>query len=737
MPPAGKVAIQFEVNANSFSSGMDKVTKQLKDFQGKTIEAGHSTVSSMQAASASIRLLENPLGNNIRAIERLVSQSKLLSGVMQAAFPVVGAVALGAAIARLGTEVAEFYKKTAEMPKNITAGFREMNSAAQMSNDTLKLTNDRLQNEIDKLNGKPQNNLAIAIDESRIASDKLAASLAQSAKQVKDLLSSNSVEIMQQLFAGKGSTADVAGSVNSYRSQLSDLAFKQNQATRSGDTTGAANYTQQIVAKEKSYSAWLDAKLATITGTVQGGVGVGPIAYSSVHGNQDANIAILQGEKMLSNDRADQNTEEGRNPGLEAGKASAQQAAEARRKEAEEMAKGWATSLELAKQADELARDMATFASESNNDMFKTAGVSSDDNNSLTKSGASTNAWITSLRAGFDAVNANKTAIAESSIQMALMTGNMSKMDAAQALSTLHLQEYNEQLVKLKSLREAITGNTHISDTERKAQLNNNQTATDNLNANYQMQSAQDNQSTNPMGSSAGVGFADALDSFVDASKDAAGQMKELTDSTLKGLNAQLVAAMSGQKTDFKGFGAGVFRNVAGTALNKAEGSALSAFGFGGKQGTQSNPLWVKIADGVGGVTGSVGSGIASGIGKLFGAGSSDGNSDGSGGFMSALKGIVPFLATGGSIDGPSVVGEQGPELFVPGSSGHIVPNHKLSSIGGGNSQTIHIDARGSNDPAQVHAVVQRAIMEAAPHIMAGAVHMNRSISQRKPSSAR
>ena len=49
----------------------------------------------------------------------------------------------------------------------------------------------------------------------------------------------------------------------------------------------------------------------------------------------------------------------------------------------------------------------------------------------------------------------------------------------------------------------------------------------------------------------------------------------------------------------------------------------------------------------------------------------------------------APGKAAGGAVTGgrPYVVGEVGPELFVPRSSGSIVPNHKL---GGGGSVVIH-----------------------------------------------
>jgi len=41
--------------------------------------------------------------------------------------------------------------------------------------------------------------------------------------------------------------------------------------------------------------------------------------------------------------------------------------------------------------------------------------------------------------------------------------------------------------------------------------------------------------------------------------------------------------------------------------------------------------------------------------------------------------------ALGGQVNGPVVVGERGPELFVPGNQrGNIVPNEKMRNMGGG-----------------------------------------------------
>jgi lambda family phage tail tape measure protein len=64
-------------------------------------------------------------------------------------------------------------------------------------------------------------------------------------------------------------------------------------------------------------------------------------------------------------------------------------------------------------------------------------------------------------------------------------------------------------------------------------------------------------------------------------------------------------------------------------------------------------------------------------------------------GFGGSLLGTLtisalPMKAEGGAIDGPAIVGEKGPELFIPKSAGTIIPNNRLSDSMGGNSQVIN-----------------------------------------------
>ena len=79
----------------------------------------------------------------------------------------------------------------------------------------------------------------------------------------------------------------------------------------------------------------------------------------------------------------------------------------------------------------------------------------------------------------------------------------------------------------------------------------------------------------------------------------------------------------------------------------------------------------------------------------LFGSAAGEFKKGKGGGIFGAIAGM---FANGGRppVGKPSIVGERGPELFVPRSSGTIVPNNKL---GGGNntSVVVNVDASGSD----------------------------------------
>ena len=91
---------------------------------------------------------------------------------------------------------------------------------------------------------------------------------------------------------------------------------------------------------------------------------------------------------------------------------------------------------------------------------------------------------------------------------------------------------------------------------------------------------------------------------------------------------------------------------------------------------------------------------LIGGFGDAFSAGASGGKKKGLGGFLGGL--IGGFFANGGQppVNKISVVGERGPELFVPSTKGTIIPNNQLG-VGGGNTTnnmiTVNVDASGTS----------------------------------------
>lgn len=79
------------------------------------------------------------------------------------------------------------------------------------------------------------------------------------------------------------------------------------------------------------------------------------------------------------------------------------------------------------------------------------------------------------------------------------------------------------------------------------------------------------------------------------------------------------------------------------------------------------------------------------------------------GGFLASLFG--GFRANGGPVM-PSrayVVGERGPEMFVPSSAGHIVPNDKMGGQGGG-TMAITVNVQGANGDRHIETLVQQGV---------------------------
>ena len=104
---------------------------------------------------------------------------------------------------------------------------------------------------------------------------------------------------------------------------------------------------------------------------------------------------------------------------------------------------------------------------------------------------------------------------------------------------------------------------------------------------------------------------------------------------------------------------------------------------------------------------------LRGGLNELFGGGSG-GRSSG-GGLLAALSGLfggAPGRATGGPVSParPYLVGERGPELFVPTASGSIVA---AGGGGGARDVRVSITVQGGSDAPQALAASSRQVARA------------------------
>ena len=220
-------------------------------------------------------------------------------------------------------------------------------------------------------------------------------------------------------------------------------------------------------------------------------------------------------------------------------------------------------------------------------------------------------------------------------------------------------------------------------------------------------------------------GAREAFSNYADYASDAAAHTEEVFGNALKGIEDQFVNLFTGKKIDLKGLfdqtasdaaRSFVKENITGP-LAKFGGDLLGDGGMlaglaGGKKGggergsSASNPLYVRSADSFGAAANSSsfgsssgGGGLASAIGSIFG-GFSNGAATSAANALpgDALDTLIKLQGGWGTIAGfagggdppvgrVSMVGERGPELFVPKQAGTIIPN---GALGGGT--VVHIN---------------------------------------------
>jgi hypothetical protein len=263
----------------------------------RTAAASGHTVSEVQAASGAIRVLEGALP--IRAVERFAVTSLGLGPILQAAFPIVGAVAFGEVMVETYDKSTKAIQAVEQAGTRSTAAWKAENDALQVANDNLDITNDKLQNTLDKLEHKPENGMALALDEARQSADQLAVSLQKDIDKSNELITKNKVGALGELM-GKQGTDDSAKMVTDTNSKIAAVKNSYQATIDDASDRGASQQnivdikTAEMTHLEDVYST-AEARIKPILHAMQQDMEMYQESGGGRGKEQSGNIAILQG----------------------------------------------------------------------------------------------------------------------------------------------------------------------------------------------------------------------------------------------------------------------------------------------------------------------------------------------------------------------------------------------------------------------------------------------------------
>ena len=247
----GIISINLQAGQAQFNADMGKAKASVVSFGQAAKAAGaahaaasHTTVSGMQASSAAIRVMEGGMTNNLRAVERFVAGTLKLGPVLQTAFPLIGGLAFIGLMTKMATEAFNFFAKMSEGPARVAKAFRELNAPLKATVDDLRIAKDQLEIDIAKLEGKPKNNLQLALDEARKTADALAASLEKDIAAYAELQKTEGIGAVMGFLKRKAPTSDD-------EKRVAEFAAEQSEIDRRGKNAVDA----AAIAKDKDAAA--------------------------------------------------------------------------------------------------------------------------------------------------------------------------------------------------------------------------------------------------------------------------------------------------------------------------------------------------------------------------------------------------------------------------------------------------------------------------------------------------
>ncbi len=219
---------------------------------------------------------------------------------------------------------------------------------------------------------------------------------------------------------------------------------------------------------------------------------------------------------------------------------------------------------------------------------------------------------------------------------------------------------------------------------------------------------------------------------MVNQARTAGQQIYESMREAIEGINRELARSITGQKTNWGSMLQGLGEHIATQGLQTLEskaagllkgqggilGSIGGLFGTGKPDGSPGNPINVKVVGGIG----------LPGIG-----GGQGGENLGIPGWLSGIFSIAGFRAEGGDVFPGSayMVGERGPEPFIPSSRGTILPSESLARMGGGAFYNVNVADGVSRD--EFETTLQRALVRVHGEAVKASYALSQEMARRVP----
>ncbi len=616
----------------TFSMAIARAERQVQHFGHQSVRSGRHGVQAWMASSAALRVLEGNMTNNIRAAERFIASNKRLSAFLVKAFPLVGAVALLGVMSKLGKSVYDFIEKSKQMPNVLAAGFSSITDSLEQANDQLSVVNEKLQISIDKLERRPVNGIALALDEARVSADRLWGSLEKDRIKMAELMDKNRSSIFSQVFLNRGRSTNVEGTINSYTSKFSNLEHQRNEALHAGDTQKADYLKGQLYSTYTSAWNKMASDIAMRRGTIQERDQAGflkAVPYAVEHGNQDQNVQTETSFQTYVQERMDQQDMQDRNATLTQQKLNiqkkaghgksllaAQRAADAAQmkqfelehsqweaastRSAEDEVHFWTTKMRALKVGSTNYRIVYSKALAGLENERKQAAALQKrvaksmlhqwDASATVKPDKSVLAWMTTVNKGADIASANAHQFEDVNLAIERQTGNISRLSAAQQRAALDTQRYTDDLQALQHALDEVNADPSLTIMQRKQltqQITNQKSILAGQYGVANMQNQAAIQSAKPFGA-----LHDSTMRLAQQFTDLGSAMTSVTQTALGNFNSSLTGMVAGHRFIGPQGGAQYALNAASrfssTTLQYGEGLVakhLMSHGSGAKGG--------------------------------------------------------------------------------------------------------------------------------------------------------